>query len=178
MLNVVDNMLMEKISQLKKSIEIVGGKEFLEPECSNDLELLKRVLEEVFSKETVGFTINEKRFTILELMNKKIQYEKAFLKGKAKTLQSIIYKIKKYDTSLDSTIRKYKKTRAIEDYNKIYSALEKGYRRDINNLVLMGIDSKVVEGLTLEEEERYYGEYLKQKKKQIIDAVISKMGIV
>lgn len=178
MLDVTDMVLMEKVNQLKKAIEIVGGKEFLFKECQSHSELLRHIVLQVFNKESAEFIINEKSFTIRDLMSKKLSYEKAFLKGKVKTLQSIVYKIKKYDTSLDSVIRRYKKTRNIEDYNKIYSTLEKGYRRDINSLVLMEIDTKSVDELTIDEEQIYYGDYLIQKKKQIIDAVISKMGIV
>lgn len=178
MLNVTDKVLMEKVNQLKKAIEIVGGKSLLDKECDSNTKLLSNIVLQAFNKEAIEFVVNDKPFTIMDLMNRKLQYEKAFLKGKIKTLQSIVYKIKKYDTSLDSIIRRYKKTRSIEDYNKIYSSLEKGYRRDINLLVLMEVDTKIVEALTIDEEQMYYGEYLTQKKKQIIDAVISKMGIV
>lgn len=178
MLDVTEKVLMEKVNQLKKAIEVVGGKRLLENEYDNDIQLLNNIVLQAFSKESIEFVINEKTFTIMELMNRKLEYEKAFLKGKIKTLQSIVYKIKKYDTGLDSVIRRYKKTRSIEDYNKIYETLEKGYRRDINLLVLMEIDLKTLEGLTIEEEKVYYGDYLSQKRKQIIDSVISKMGIV
>lgn len=178
MLYIGDKILMEKINQLKKAIEIVGGKEFIEFKCKSDEDLLRLIMLETFNKETVEFQIDEKMFNILELMNKKLQYEKDFLKGKIKTVQSIVYKIKKYDTSLDSIIRKYKKTRSIEDYNKIYTTLERVYRRDINMLVLMAIDLKILEGLTIEDEKKYYGDYLGQKRKQIVDSVISKMGMV
>lgn len=178
MLDVTDKVLMEKVNQLKKAIEIVGGKSLLDKECDSDRKLLSNIVLQAFNKESIEFVVNDKPFTIMELMNRKLQYEKAFLKGKIKTLQSIVYKIKKYDTSLDSIIRRYKKTKSIEEYNKIYSSLEKGYRRDINLLVLMEVDTKIVETLTIDEEQIYYGDYLTQKKKQIIDAVISKMGIV
>ena len=178
MLDVTEKVLMEKVNQLKKAIEVVGGKRLLENEYDNDKQFLNNIVLQAFSKESIEFVINEKTFTIMELMNRKLEYEKAFLKGKIKTLQSIVYKIKKYDTGLDSVIRRYKKTRSIEDYNKIYETLEKGYRRDINLLVLMEIDLKTLEGLTIEEEKVYYGDYLSQKRKQIIDSVISKMGIV
>ena len=45
-------------------------------------------------------------------------------------------------------------------------------------LVLNSIDSNIVEHISVEEEGKYYGEYLTQKKKQIIHGVFSKMGIV
>ena len=40
------------------------------------------------------------------------------------------------------------------------------------------IDKEIIENLYAEEEDKYYGEYLSQKRKQIIDSVISKLGIV
>ena len=87
-------------------------------------------------------------------------------------------KIKKYDTSLDSLIRKYKKSRSLEEYNEITKRIKKTYRLDINKLVLNSINSEILNKLSLEEQETFYGEYLSQKRKQIIDGVISKMGIV
>ena len=57
-------------------------------------------------------------------------------------------------------------------------SISKRYRLDINKIVLSEIDEEVVSALTIEDEAKYYGEYLDQKKKQIIDGVISKMGIV
>ena len=99
-------------------------------------------------------------------------------KNKLTTLNSIIYKIKKYDTSLDSLIRKYKKSRSLEEYNEITNRIKKTYRLDMNKLVLNSINSEILDKLSLEEQEAFYSEYLSQKRKQIIDSVISKMGIV
>ncbi len=105
-------------------------------------------------------------------------YEIYFLKNKSITLNSIVYKIKKYDTSLDSLIRKYKKSKSLEEYNEITNKIKKAYRFDINKLVLSSINSEILDRLSLEEQEAFYSEYLIQKRKQIIDGVISKMGIV
>lgn len=82
------------------------------------------------------------------------------------------------DTSLDSLIRKYKKSRSLEEYNEITNRIKKTYRLDINKLVLNSINSEILDKLSLEEQEAFYSEYLSQKRKQIIDGVISKMGIV
>ena len=99
------------------------------------------------------------------------------MRNKLTTLNSIVYKIKKYYTSLDSLIRKYKKTRGLEEYNKIYASINKTYRLDINKLVLSSVNN--IENITdLDEQEHLYGEYLNQKRKQIVDGVVSKVGIV
>lgn len=175
-MEIKDRGLNEKINQLKKGLEIVGGKSNLLSEDNS--EILNYIIEKAFSDGVVKFNINNIEYTINELIKCKQAYEIHFLKNKLTTLNSIVYKIKKYDTSLDSLIRKYKKSRSLEEYNKITNRIKKTYRLDINKLVLSSINSEVLDKLSLEEQESFYSEYLSQKRKQIIDGVISKMGIV
>ena len=175
-MEIKDRGLNEKINQLKKGLEIVGGKSNLLLEDNN--EILNYIIEKAFSDGVVKFNINNIEYTINELIKCKQAYEIHFLKNKLTTLNSIVYKIKKYDTSLDSLIRKYKKSRSLEEYNEITNRIKKTYRLDINKLVLSSINSEILEKLSLEEQESFYSEYLSQKRKQIIDGVISKMGIV
>ena len=174
-MNINNNLLNEKINQLKKGLEIVGANESLYNK-TND-EIISNILDMVFTGESLKFNINDSQYTINELIQFKQEYEKHFLKNKLKTLNAIVYKIKKYDTSLDSLIRKYKKTRGLEEYNKIYASINKTYRLDINKLVLSSVLN--IENITdLDEQEHFYGNYLNQKRKQIIDGVVSKVGIV
>ena len=174
-MNINNNLLNEKINQLKKGLEIVGANENLYNK-TND-EIINDILDIAFKGETLKFTINDSEYTINELIQLKQEYEKHFLRNKLTTLNSIVYKIKKYDTSLDSLIRKYKKTRGLEEYNKIYASINKTYRLDINKLVLSSVNN--IENITdLDEQEHLYGEYLNQKRKQIVDGVVSKVGIV
>lgn len=174
-MNINNNLLNEKINQLKKVLEIVGANENLYNK-TND-EIINDILDMAFKGETLKFTINDSEYTINELIQLKQEYEKHFLRNKLTTLNSIVYKIKKYDTSLDSLIRKYKKTRGLEEYNKIYASINKTYRLDINKLVLSSVNN--IENITdLDEQEHLYGEYLNQKRKQIVDGVVSKVGIV
>ena len=174
-MNINNNLLNEKINQLKKGLEIVGANENLYNK-TND-EIINDILDMAFNGETLKFTINDSEYTINELIQLKQEYEKHFLRNKLTTLNSIVYKIKKYDTSLDSLIRKYKKTRGLEEYNKIYASINKTYRLDINKLVLSSVNN--IENITdLDEQEHLYGEYLNQKRKQIVDGVVSKVGIV
>ena len=174
-MNINNNLLNEKINQLKKGLEIVGANENLYNK-TND-EIITDILDMAFKGETLKFTINDSEYTINELIQLKQEYEKHFLRNKLTTLNSIVYKIKKYDTSLDSLIRKYKKTRGLEEYNKIYASINKTYRLDINKLVLSSVNN--IENITdLDEQEHLYGEYLNQKRKQIVDGVVSKVGIV
>ena len=174
-MNINNNLLNEKINQLKKGLEIVGANENLYNK-TND-EIINDILDMAFKGETLKFTINDSEYTINELIQLKQEYEKHFLRNKLTTLNSIVYKIKKYDTSLDSLIRKYKRTRGLEEYNKIYASINKTYRLDINKLVLSSVNN--IENITdLDEQEHLYGEYLNQKRKQIVDGVVSKVGIV
>lgn len=174
-MNINNNLLNEKINQLKKGLEIVGANENLYNK-TND-EIINDILDMAFKGETLKFTINDSEYTINELIQLKQEYEKHFLRNKLTTLNSIVYKIKKYDTSLDSLIRKYKKTRGLEEYNKIYASINKTYRLDINKLVLSSVNN--IENITdLDEQEHLYGEYLNQKRKQIVHGVVSKVGIV
>ena len=175
-MEIKDRGLNEKINQLKKGLEIVGGKSALLLEDNN--EILNYIIEKAFNDGVVKFNINNIEYTINELIKCKQAYEIYFLKTKLTTLNSIVYKIKKYDTSLDSLIRKYKKSRSLEEYNEITNRIKKTYRLDINKLVLNSINSEILDKLSLEEQEAFYSEYLSQKRKQIIDGVISKMGIV
>ena len=172
-----NNRLIEKCNQLNKAIEIVGGKEFLNTRITDDIDMAEYIISSVFEGEEVKFNIAGVEYIIPELFKAKLEYEKNFLRNKGKAIDSIVYKIKKYDTSLDSEIRKYKKSNGIAEYKTIYDRVEKRYRRDINMLVLSSIDSNIVEQISVEEEGKYYGEYLTQKKKQIIHGVFSKMGI-
>ncbi|WP_300854385.1 hypothetical protein, partial [uncultured Clostridium sp.] len=140
--------------------------------------ILNYIIEKVFNNDVINFNIYDTEYTINELIKCKQAYEIYFLKNKSITLNSIVYKIKKYDTSLDSLIRKYKKSKSLEEYNEITNKIKKAYRFDINKLVLSSINSEILDRLSLEEQEAFYSEYLIQKRKQIIDGVISKMGIV
>ena len=154
-MNINNNLLNEKINQLKKGLEIVGANENLYNK-TND-EIINDILDMAFKGETLKFTINDSEYTINELIQLKQEYEKHFLRNKLTTLNSIVYKIKKYDTSLDSLIRKYKKTRGLEEYNKIYASINKTYRLDINKLVLSSVNN--IENITdLDEQEHLYGE--------------------
>lgn len=165
-----------KIDLLAKGIEVLGGKEFIDSYNSQD-KLKEYIISSLFNTGEVIFEIDGEKYTIPQIIEEKLNYEKSILKGKVKTIEGIVYKIKKYDSSLDSLIRKFKKSKSIEEYNKMFSEIEGRYRRDINKLILNKIEIEKVESLTREEEELYYGVYLSQKKKGIIDAIVSKMGI-
>ena len=178
MIEILNKSMEENIQQLVKGIEILGGASEVERIVGNDKNLVEYILEVALKGEVVKFELSNNEFSISEILSKKQEYEKYLLKNKMKAINAITYKINKYNTALDSLIRRYKKDRSIEGYNNIYKIISETYRRDINLYILKEFNPEIIEAISIEEEEKYYGEYLTQKKKQIIDSVISKLGIV
>lgn len=164
-----DRKIEESIKNLRKAIEIVGGKEYL-----NNIEGLENFVEDILSnlfiKGKANINIEGRRYEISELISLKIDFEKYFLKNKRQMIQRIVSKIKQYNTSLESKIRKFKKSNYIEIFREIVEEIEKTYKWEFDNFFLVYIDN-------INEEKDYYGEYLTEKRKQIIDSVLVKLGI-
>lgn len=167
MLEINNKLIEEKIKQLKKAIEIVGGKEYLET-FKSDNEIVELILQISLQEKNKGFSINGKAFEIKELQRIKLDYEKNYIKSKKTYLQKIKYKITEYNTSLQSLIRKYRKSQGIEEYRKIKEEIEIRYKKDINKFLLSEI-----ENYNEEKEELYYGEYLKSKKEDFVNSILS-----
>ena len=164
-----DRKIEESIKNLRKAIEIVGGKEYL-----SNIEGLENFVEDILSnlfiKGKANINIEGRRYEISELISLKIDFEKYFLKNKKQMIQRIVSKIKQYNTSLESKIRKFKKSNSIEIFREIVEEIEKTYKWEFDNFFLVYIDN-------INEEKDYYGEYLTEKRKQIIDSVLVKLGI-
>lgn len=167
MLEINNKLIEEKIKQLKKAIEIVGGKEYLET-FENDNEIAELILQISLQEKGKSFIINNKTFEIKELQKIKLNYEKNYIKNKKTYLEKITYKIKEYNTALESLIRKYRKNQGIEDYRKIKKEIEVRYKKDINTFIL-----SEVEHYDEEKDELYYGEYLKSKREDFINSILS-----
>lgn len=165
MLTINNKSIEEKIKQLKKAIEIVGGAEFLKTLKSED-ELLIRILESTFKDEAFIEVLNTK-YSISDLMRIKLDYEKTYIKTKKIYVEKILYKINKYNTYLDSLIRKYKKTGGLEEYREIKKEIEIRYEKDINDFILVKIQDDSLN--------KYYGEYLNSKKEDFINSIISSL---
>ena len=167
MLTINNKMLEEKIKQLRKAIEIVGGKELLET-IKSDNELALIILQSSFQNEYAYIEVLERKYSILELLKLKLEYEKNYIKTKKKYVQKIIYKIKEYNTYLDSLIRKYRKDGGIEEFRSIKNEIEIRYSMDINNFIL----SSIIE-INADLNNDYYGEYLNSKKEDFINTIIT-----
>lgn len=164
----IDNKLIEeKLKQLKKAIEIVGGKEFLKSIGSDD-ELALFILQSSFQNEYSYIEVLGIKYSILELLKLKLEYEKSYIKDKKKYVQKITYKIKEYNTYLDSLIRKYRKNGGIEEFRSIKNEIELRYEIDINNFILSNI-IKINNDINND----YYGEYLNSKKEDFVNAIIT-----
>lgn len=165
MLTIDNKIIEEKIKQLKKAIEIVGGKSFLD-QIKDNGDLVNFILNSSFQGEKAIFIIMDNEYTINELMKIKLEYEKNYIKKKKVYIEKITYKIKEYNTFLDSLIRKYRKNGGLEEFRCIKEEIELRYSKDINMFLLNKIDSEITNSKDL------YGEYLESKKEDFINSII------
>lgn len=165
MLAIDDKVLEEKIKQLRKAIEIVGGKNFLD-EIKDNENLSRYILNNSFKGDKIIFEIMEIEYSIEELMKIKLDYEKNYIKTKKIYLEKIIYKIKEYNTYLDSLIRKYRKNGGLEEFRSIKEEINLRYSKDIDSFLLNKISD-------YDNSESFYGDYLNSKKEDFINSIIS-----
>ena len=161
-----NKILDEKIKHLKKAIEILGGNEYLNS-LKNDNELLERILLSLFSKEEGKLNINNNILSIQDILAEKLDYEKNYIKTKKIYTEKIVYKIKKYNSNLETLIRKFRNTNSIEIYREIKSEISIRYRNDIDSYILSKIDNLNSDNT------QYYGEYLNSKKDDFINTIIT-----
>ncbi|MEG2737645.1 hypothetical protein [Clostridium sp.] len=164
-----DKKMEESLKHLRKAIEIVGGCDYLE-KIDNDSDLIEEILRYVFYKGEATICIDARNYTVMELCTLKTEFEKYFLKNKLKVINRIVSKIKEYNTQLESKIRKFKKSNSIDEFKVIVQEIEDRYKWEFDNFLLNYIDN-------MDEDKNYYGEYLKEKRKQMIDSILKKLGI-
>lgn len=165
MLTIRDKSIQEKIKQLRKAIEIVGGKELLE-NLETDGDIASYILYFAFTENNPSFDILDQKYTVNELFKIKLDYEKNYIKNKKIYIEKITYKIKEYNTYLDTLIRKYRKNGGIEEFRNIKKEIELRYSKDINTLLLSKIKGAA------SEEVSFYGDYLNSKKEDFINSII------
>lgn len=169
MIEIKDKKIEESAKQLEKAIEIVGGIDYLK-DINDESQLIEEILKNLFFKGEALVFIEGRGYDVSELLELKVNFEKYFLKNKKKVISRIVSKVKDYNTLLDSKIRKFKKTNSIEEFREIVKEIEDKYAWEFDNFFLMYIDN-------IDENKNYYGKYLSEKKKQIIDSVLVKLGI-
>lgn len=157
----VDRILKEKILNLKKGIEIVGGNYLLEDSIEN-------IIAKAFVLNNGKIIINDVEYSSEQVFKEKLEYEKYLLLNKKKVIEKVAYKIKKYDTKLETLMRRYNNTTSIEEYNEIINHILKEYEFDINNFIL----NKVVE---IDSEANYYGDYLTEKRDGFVKGIFFKL---
>ncbi len=165
MLTIDNKVIEEKIKQLRKAIEIVGGKSLLD-EFKNNGDLANYILNSSFQGEKATFNIMNNEYSVNELFKLKLDYEKNYIKTKKVYIEKIVYKIKEYNTYLDSLIRKYRKNGGLEEFRSIKEEIDLRYHKDINSFLLNKIDSEI------ENSNDFYGEYLGSKKEDFINSII------
>lgn len=157
----VDRILKEKILNLKKGIEIVGGNYLLEDSIEN-------IIAKAFVLNNGKIIINDVEYSSEQVFKEKLEYEKYLLLNKKKVIEKVAYKIKQYDTKLETLMRRYNNTTSIEEYNEIINHILKEYEFDINNFIL----NKVVE---IDSEANYYGDYLTEKRDGFVKGIFFKL---
>ncbi|GAB6170268.1 hypothetical protein JCM1393_27280 [Clostridium carnis] len=176
MIQLEDKKMLEKIKHLRKAIEIVGGKEILEDNLNNEENTLIYILNSSLYNNNKVKILN-KEYTLTELFNIKTSYEKEFLKNKSKISEKVIYKIREYNTSMESKIKKYKKDNNFSNLMDIKYELKKLYSYDIDSLVLMSIISNYNMNIREINVESFIGEYLNEKREEILQGILRKYGI-
>ena len=134
--------------------------------CKENGDLANLIINYSFNEEKIIFKILDNEYSINELMKIKLDYEKNYIKMKKTYLKKISYKIKEYNTYLDSLIRKYRKNGGLEEFRAIKEEIELRYSKDINLFLLNKIDIEEINS------EDYYGEYLNSKKEDFINSLI------
>ncbi|MGL5415527.1 MAG: hypothetical protein ACRDAU_07695 [Clostridium sp.] len=161
-----DRKIDESLNHLGKALEIVGV-EFKE----NDKEdVVRNIIRNVFENGKAVIEVSEKEYSIEELFSKKTEFEKYYLKNKLKVVRRIVEKVKKYNTELESKIRKFKKDNSFETLREINAEIENRYKWEFDEFLLINIENK-------EENKDYYGSYLREKKSALIDSILMKLGI-
>ena len=110
--------------------------------------------------------INNENYSVNNLYKKKLEYEKGYIKNKKKYIEKIAYKIKKYNTHLDSLIRSYRKDQTYENLSKIKEEIELRYRNDIDSFILCEVKN------LKEDNTEFYGEFLNSKKEDFINLIL------
>ncbi|MBX7382517.1 hypothetical protein K4H51_12665, partial [Clostridium chauvoei] len=81
-----------------------------------------------------------------------------------------------YNTALESLVRKYKKSNSISEYNEIKNQIIHTYRMDINLYILKEINEVVLNDIRLADEVNFYGEYLTEKREQLVISIMRNIG--
>lgn len=166
-----DSIIEEKLKQLKKAIEIVGGKEFLEENLKNNEDFINYILNSAFNEDKIQFNIGGFNYTINELLEIKQRYEKSLLKTKNNTILSIANKIKCNKNSLYKMIKYFDNDE--NELNEIFKRINDVHGNEIDALVLKGVHAFIKDNKSNEE---LYGDYLKEKKEDIIKSIIRKVN--
>ncbi|MGL5648884.1 MAG: hypothetical protein ACRDDY_13635 [Clostridium sp.] len=161
-----DKKIDESLNHLGKALEIVG----VEFKDDDKEEVVRNIIRNVFENGKAVIEVSEKEYSIEELFSKKTEFEKYYLKNKLKIVRRIVEKVKKYNTELESKIRKFKKDNSFETLREINTEIENRYKWEFDEFLLINIENK-------KENKDYYGSYLKEKKSALIDSILMKLGI-
>lgn len=169
---VINSIIEEKIKQLKKAIEIVGGKELLDENLSNNEKFISYIISSAFEGYKLQFNIGGFNYSVNELLEIKQRYEKSLLKTKNNTITSIVNKIKCNKNSLYKMIKYFNNDEL--ELKEICKRINAVHGDEIDELILKGVHGFIRDSKSNGE---LYGEYLSEKKDGIIKSIIRKVNM-
>lgn len=171
----LDNKIEEKLKHIKKAIEIVGGKEFL-LSFKEDTELYNLIFNKFLSTGAFSVAINGREYTLEQLLAEKTAFEKNYIKNKSKIVNEVLFKVKKYDSNIETLIRRYKKSNSIEDFKKIDAVIRTNYSKILDKQILSSVQDIDIFNINFDSN-NYYGEYLTVKREDLILLVLKALGV-
>lgn len=171
MITIENKMLEDKLKNIIKGIEILGGKEVAN-NIGTQEELIVSIVTSALRGEEAKLNIFNKEYTIGEIAKAKVEFEKHFIKNKAKVIKYMVLSISRHNNEVIALLKKYRKDGNIETYREIEKKIIKTYSEDINKLILVNCEIDYSNDF---EESKYYSEYLLSKREEIVYSVISKL---
>lgn len=171
----LDKKIEEKLKQINKAMEVVGGKPYIDS-FQNENDLYSKIVYDTFANGTFIFSSNGIEYSMDALLKAKNEYEKHLIKNKNKVVSEVIYKVHNYGQDIETLIRKYKKSQSIEIFREIEELINKRYGKILDKHILHFVNDSNINHIDFNSEE-YYGEYLKEKKKEMILLIFKKLSI-
>lgn len=167
MIKIDNKSLEDKLKNIEKSIEVLGGNKIYSKE-----KIIIKMVNSLLKEEPFKIVINDKKYNLRDMKKEKIKFEKHIIKNKNKVIKYIFHSVKEHNKKLTSLIKKYLKDRDYILYKDIEASIIKTYKEDINKLLLVNCN---IDYSSDYDESTYYGKYLILKREEIIQSIINKM---
>lgn len=172
MIKIDNKSLEDKLKNIEKYIEVLGGNSELKKQINSKEEIIMKIVNSVLKEQHFKIVINDKEYNLSDMKKEKIEFEKHIIKNKSRVIKYILHSVKEHNKKLTSLIKKYLKDRDAILYKEIESSIIRTYKEDINKLLLVNCD---IDYSSDYDENIYYGEYLNLKREEIIQSIINKI---